>query len=155
MPLLGNGEYREPMAFEDSATEAKSTRRRQSQHSIIAKNAIMSHFSTPSTDGARTPEDAEIVKEKAHKSYGIPVFENNLGVEPHANGVKQGAADGTALTDTPMTTAPNSPEMSVFPMLLWKVLLHWYSIPSKTPHSPVMYVFVAMFIPQPRTAADL
>lgn len=44
MPLLGNGEYREPVPFNDSLSEAKEIPprvppdRKQSQHSVFAKS---------------------------------------------------------------------------------------------------------------------
>lgn len=44
MPLLGNGEYREPVPFNDRLSEAKEIsphippHRKQSQHSVFAKS---------------------------------------------------------------------------------------------------------------------
>lgn len=115
MPLLGNGEYREPVPFNDRLSEAKDIaprnppHRRQSQHSVFAKTAIMSHFSTPSTDGARTPDEIESLKEKEkfNGAFYASVSGNNLAA-PQI-GAKQGSTNGSALTDTPITTAPNSP----------------------------------------------
>lgn len=71
----------------------------------------MSHFSTPSTDGARTPDESELLKEKEkfNKAFGAPVFGGNLAAPQ--NGGKQGGINGSALTDTPSNTAPNSPIM--------------------------------------------
>ncbi|KAL9063949.1 MAG: hypothetical protein Q9161_009181 [Pseudevernia consocians] len=69
----------------------------------------MSHFSTPSTDGTRTPDENELLKEKEKltRAFSAPVSGGNLAA-PH-NGGKQGGTNGSALTDTPSTTAPNSP----------------------------------------------
>lgn len=71
----------------------------------------MSHFSTPSTDNASTPDEHELLKEKEKliKAFGAPVSGGNLAAPQ--NGGKQGGANGSALTDTPLTTAPNSPIM--------------------------------------------
>lgn len=70
----------------------------------------MNNFSTPSTDGARTPEEAHVVKkEKDHKSFGTHSTEGNLAAP--IGDTKQGLSNGAALTDTPSTTAPNSPNM--------------------------------------------
>lgn len=71
----------------------------------------MSQFSTPSTDGARTPDENEFLKEKEklNKAFAAPVYGGNLAAPQ--NGAKQGGTSGSALTDTPSTTAPNSPVM--------------------------------------------
>lgn len=115
MPLLGNGEYREPIPFDDQLSEAKGVsphigpHRRQSQHSIFAKTAIMSHFSTLGADSASTPEQNEFIKdkEKLDNAFGPHVYGSSLAAPQH--GTKQGGINGSALTDTPSTTAPNSP----------------------------------------------
>jgi hypothetical protein len=115
MPLLGSGEYAEPFPIKDTASGTKTSpprfqnQRRQSQHSAMAKTAIMSHFSTPSTDGARTPEEAEMLKDKETKTPSAQPLEGSVAA-PSA-GAKQRLANGAALTDTPLTTAPNSPIM--------------------------------------------
>ena len=72
----------------------------------------MSHFSTPSTEGARTPEEDESLKEKekCNRAFGAPVSGGNLAAPPQNVG-RQGGANGSALTDTPSTTAPSSPVM--------------------------------------------
>lgn len=112
MPLLGNGDHREsnrnerPSDLKDDPSRA-SLGRKQSQHSVIAKTAIMSHFSTPSTEGARTPEEKEEVNQNRPRATTYPV--GSLGAPQ--NGTKQGGPPGSALTDTPATTAPNSPIM--------------------------------------------
>ena len=71
----------------------------------------MSHFSTPSTDGTRTPDENELLKEKEKltRAFSAPVSGGNLAAPQ--NGGKQSATNGSALTDTPSTTAPNSPIM--------------------------------------------
>lgn len=75
--------------------------------------AIMSHFSIPSTDGARTPDEVELLKEKEklNKAFSAPVS-GGIWAAPHTS-AKQGGTNGSALTDTPLTTAPNSPIMYV------------------------------------------
>lgn len=72
----------------------------------------MSHFSTPSTDGARTPEENELLKEKekCNRAFDAPVSGGTLATPPQNVG-RQGGTNGSALTDTPSTTAPNSPVM--------------------------------------------
>jgi len=114
MPLLGNGEYREPVSSEGLRDAKKDAypmgppARRQSQHSTVAKTAIMSHFSTPSTDGARTPDD---------KEYAMPSKRPDASVAgiylPSSQNGEKKSFNGTALSDTPATTpattAPNSP----------------------------------------------
>ncbi|KAL9127832.1 MAG: hypothetical protein Q9175_007656 [Cornicularia normoerica] len=69
----------------------------------------MSHFSTPNTDDASTPDENELLKEKERfsRAFGAPVSGGNLAAPQ--NGAKQGGTNGSALTDTPITTAPNSP----------------------------------------------
>jgi len=118
MPLLGNGEYREVFPLGDRLLDSQNPTpqpspprppRKQSQHSVIAKNAIMSQVSTPSTDGARTPEDAEAPKDKYVQALGAPT--SAAGLSAPTNGATRGQSNGAALTDTPLTTAPNSPTM--------------------------------------------
>ena len=81
--------------------------RRQSQHSVIAKAAIMSSYTVAAADDIRASEHAPSSKEN---------------VMPHSRGSsaslaapqppsKYRSSIGTALTDTPATTAPNSPRM--------------------------------------------
>ena len=71
----------------------------------------MSHFSTPSTDGERTPDESELLKEKEkfNRAFGAPVSGGNLAAPQ--NGGRQVGTNGSALTDTPSTTASNSPIM--------------------------------------------
>lgn len=114
MPLLGNGEYREPLPLDEPLREPKeaSSRvlppRKQSQHSVTARIA-MNNYSTPSTEGARTPEEGYLTKkEKDPKSFAMS-GENNLAAP--AGGARHGVSNGAALTDTPVSTAPNSPTM--------------------------------------------
>lgn len=118
MPLLGSGEYREPRSIHERNSEAKDPKlspRNQSQHSTIAKTAIMSHFSTPTTDGTKTPEEIEVSKEKEEdkedKLSGTHAPGANLAAPQ--NGAKHDVVSGSALTDTPLTTASNSPVMWV------------------------------------------
>ncbi|CAD6593258.1 MAG: hypothetical protein ASARMPRED_007221 [Alectoria sarmentosa] len=69
----------------------------------------MSHFSVPSTDGARTTDEVELLreKEKLNKACSAPVS-GGIWAAPQTS-AKQGGTNGSALTDTPLTTAPNSP----------------------------------------------
>ena len=113
MPLLGNGEYREPFELEKSSDKKDYARRatlpgrRQSQHSVIAKSAIMSQITTPNTDGARTPEDKEVSKDDT--ALGVKLSDGKLSAPQKA--ARNGLSNGAALSDTPATTAPNSPVM--------------------------------------------
>ena len=81
--------------------------RRQSQHSVIAKAAIMSSYTAAVSEDTRASEHAPPIKEN---------------IMPHSRGSsaslaapyppsKYRSSIGTALTDTPATTAPNSPRM--------------------------------------------
>ena len=114
MPLLGNGEYKEPCDIEKSLEQNGHVRRatlpgrRQSQHSGIAKTAIMGQFAIPNSDGARTPEEERSTKVEA--SIGMKPASNTLSAPQH-DGTKHSRAIGVALSDTPATTAPNSPIM--------------------------------------------
>lgn len=113
MPLLGSGEYVDPVSIHDTrkgSPTRKQTPRRQSQHSAMAKSAIMGQLSTPSSDGARTPEETEVFKEKEVKLIAPQPAEGGLTTAPRSC-PKQNFANGAALTDTPLTTAPNSPIM--------------------------------------------
>lgn len=69
----------------------------------------MSQVTTPITDGARTPEDAETSKEKSVQAFGGSTSVGSLAAP--TNGARQGLPNGAALTDTPLTTAPSSPNM--------------------------------------------
>lgn len=72
----------------------------------------MNHFSTPSTDGARTPEEGyPVKKERDSKSYTSHSHSGDDNLAAPSSGARQGFSNGAALTDTPMTTAPNSPTM--------------------------------------------
>lgn len=113
MPLLGNGEYKEPVQYDLSKPPKEAPKpippsRKQSQHSTFAKTA-MSQMSTPTSAGARTPEESEETREV--KASNASASEGKLAV--FQNGGKQGLANGAALTDTPVitpaTTAPSSP----------------------------------------------
>ncbi|KAL9131723.1 MAG: hypothetical protein Q9217_000398 [Psora testacea] len=115
MPLLGNGEYREPIAKETKTTlkeddpKASLPVRRQSQHSGMAKSA-MSHCSTPNSEEAKTSEDGEDANEQ--KLTGKNVVNNNMSTT-QTSAKQIGPSSGTALSDTPAptpaNTAPNSP----------------------------------------------
>ena len=115
MPLLGSGEYREPVAFEipreirQNQRRATLPERRQSQHSVVAKSVILGNLGTPSTDGSQSPEEKDDVKEIK------PLESRTQGAKLGApsNARRRTVSSGYALTDTPQTTAPNSPIMWV------------------------------------------
>lgn len=72
----------------------------------------MNNFAIPSTDGALNLDEGHLVRKDrdlkpsaSHSHCG----ENNLAAP--SSGARQGLPYGAALTDTPMTTAPNSPNM--------------------------------------------
>ena len=110
MPLLGNGEYREP--FEDSKDRnaPSSVHRKQSQHSITARIA-MNKGSIPSSNSGTVMEETYQVK--GDKDQGRMTSE--AGLNAPANGLKPSNTNGHALSDTPATTpatsAPSSPTM--------------------------------------------
>ena len=113
MPLLGNGEYREPNTKEIGALSINGLlkkplpARRQSQHSGIAKSA-MSHRSPPSSEASKLPEEREEIRERRLDRIAQP----NDNLSPAPMGTKQDGMDNApALSDTPATTAPNSPIM--------------------------------------------
>lgn len=112
MPLLGNGEYREPFPLNDQNLEDPDAQiipeRKQSQHSITARLA-MNKSSLPITDVPKVSEQGHIAKSAKESKSSAMSGENNL-VAP-TSGARQGYSNGAALTDTPMTTAPNSPNM--------------------------------------------
>ena len=113
MPLLGH-EHPEaslPVHHEAERNEPQPQlriipARRQSQHSVIAKTAIMSNFSMPNLDGANTPDERG--KIRPEKPSSTKTLESNLAA-PHPI---QSTGSGACLTDTPLTTAPNSPRVS-------------------------------------------
>ncbi|KAG8526253.1 uncharacterized protein KY384_000246 [Bacidia gigantensis] len=115
MPLLSNGQYRAHDLHQnigdlsDNTGKKPASSHRHSQHSGMAKTAIMSHFSTSSTESIRT-SDAE--RAKAQQSHGSGPNEGLL-TSPSNGAKKAGVVDGKALSDTPCstpaTTTPNSP----------------------------------------------
>lgn len=117
MPLLGNGEYREPLPFSETLTDSKELGlrtllpRKQSQHSATARIA-MNNMSNPAGDGANTPEEgcqAQKEPDQSSKSPSLYGLDGNLAAP--SSSIRGGLSNGVALTDTPLTTAPNSPTM--------------------------------------------
>lgn len=112
MPLLGSGEYREPREIEKSldtnshARRATLPGRRQSQHSGIAKSAIIGQ-ATPNADGASKSDDERSPKDDG--LVGMRAASNSLSAPQ--NSMRNGRSNGSTLSDTPATTAPNSPIM--------------------------------------------
>ena len=113
MPLLGNGTYIDPLENDHPNPTRHEGRvplpgRRQSQHSGVAKTAILGQFMTPTSDGARTPESEKSSKED------VPPGTRNSSKSLSASQKDASAAlrsVGAALSDTPVATAPNSPIM--------------------------------------------
>lgn len=109
MPLLGH-EHLEasPIIGHDSESEKPLARaepvRRQSQHSTIAKTAIMSSFVNPTFDTTHSPEL------KTSNSSSLKSSEGGLAAAQSRPQHNTGLG-GACLTDTPATTAPNSPRM--------------------------------------------
>lgn len=117
MPLLGNGEYREPFSLDEQLQDPRELSsqtlpaRKQSQHSVTARIA-MNNFSIPISDGALNPEEGHLVKkERDLKSSTSHSHSSGNNLTAPSSGARQGLSYGAALTDTPMTTAPNSPNM--------------------------------------------
>ncbi len=73
---------------------------------MVAKTAIMSHFTLP--DGAIIPDERGTVW--PDKSPSAKTSEANLSAPQPVH--KQSTGIGACLTDTPATTAPNSPKFS-------------------------------------------
>lgn len=92
--------------------------RRQTQHSDIAKSAIMSHFS--SGHGSYDPEDEQSAdSESSIRDPGLMPPQHHIIRRTSAGGskagplhpVSRGIKSGASLTDTPMPSAPSSPQM--------------------------------------------
>ena len=79
--------------------------RSQRQHSIVAKTAILSRYSAKMAEEVRNQEPTELVKENS-----VPVRMANATLTAPQK-PPTGNSLGAALTDTPVTTAPNSPRM--------------------------------------------
>lgn len=118
MPLLSDSEG----GAEGSGPRSPPTRK-QSQHSFIAKTAIM-NVATPSVEGLPTFEHREAAKSslapppktstgRAGEGDGKNGVEHKAGLEKTVSRAASKDGVGAALTDTPATTAPNSPKMSV------------------------------------------
>ncbi|KAI9878782.1 MAG: hypothetical protein M1830_010523 [Pleopsidium flavum] len=114
MPLLSDAE-----TVSGSST---APTRKQSQHSIFAKTAIMSNVATPQTDGHQASETHEAVRSslappsrtasiRASAGEGKNSLENATGNGGNALHGQSKDGVGAALTDTPATTAPNSPRI--------------------------------------------
>lgn len=118
MPLLCEDPLDPPFAFhasqpEKPAAEHVSIRapsnRKQSQHSVFAKAAILNQFAAPPLEGV---EDSKSLKDKKENMASLKTPPEST-VKASQLTSKHGNGAGTALTDTPATTAPNSPRMSV------------------------------------------
>ena len=117
MPLLGNGEYREPFSLDAQLQGSKDPGlrcppvRRQSQHSATARVA-MNKFSSPNSDDTRVSEEGGLSKNEAdHKAAKSHSLEGTLAAPSSVT--RGGTSNGATLSDTPSTTASNSPTMYV------------------------------------------
>lgn len=112
MPLVGD-----IATLETSSGAGKPPVRRQSQHSDFAKLAIMSNVTTPSSDDASSLElhahlkDASLMPPpKTVLGRAISGDGSNKSLLAHSHSFSKDGV-GVALTDTPVSTAPNSPQM--------------------------------------------
>ena len=115
MPLLGNGEYKEPIlpgaALPDSnpPNRQKIPPRKQSQHSLTARMA-MNQNGTPITNGTNSSERGSIAsKDASHPSSNARGEDGNSAAPLNVS--KAIPSNGAALSDTPVSTASNSPTM--------------------------------------------
>ena len=81
--------------------------RKQSQHSSIAKTAIMSQLAAPHFEATQHSAGMEAAKDSKKASSMRKALEDNL-VPPRQG---ENTGPGAALTDTPASTAPSSPRM--------------------------------------------
>lgn len=114
MPLLGNCEYVEPIAkpsksypaFDGDGQKPPSALL-QSQHSGVAKTAIMSQFSLQGNDSAHN-EHGRGSPDRRHRhleASDAKLANASVGTS------RRPRAEERALSDTPVTTAPNTPVM--------------------------------------------
>ena len=117
MPLIGNeqSEALQPAQYSTHASSSSllaarpSNIGKQSQHTVIAKSAIMSHLITPPVNIGNNQIDTE---SKTKNEVPSSRTSTNGFLFP-LKGSMQSSEHGAALTDTPFSTAPNSPRMSV------------------------------------------
>ena len=86
--------------------------RRQSQHSDIARSAIMNNH--PPSDNASTTSEPSIMSEGPDSIKDFAVEKPRPSDAKMATPSTHRQMLGQALTDTPATTAPSSPQMCVF-----------------------------------------
>lgn len=115
MPLLGSHLIQLPLSAENPTTASSSSRPpprpssagSQSQHSAVAKSAIMSHLANHNSNGVHNQIEKDgrndTEEQKARNAA------NTLALP--SKGEMPISALGAALTDTPVSTAPNSPKM--------------------------------------------
>ena len=106
MPLLGDRIDSSQAQDHDSSPAAPA--HKQSQHSGIAKTAIYNHQHPPSSnastsEGRHSPDDSDMVQDRIPPTKPLA----NGSLAPQQANHKHGGA----LTDTPATTAPNSPKI--------------------------------------------
>ena len=117
MPLLGSGEYRELFRFGDTLTDPKELSHRtlspkkQSQHSSTARIS-MNNIAAPIDDTTNTLDEYRRIRKETDQTSRSPSL-NGLDANLTAplTNINDGHVNGAALTDTPLTTAPNSPNM--------------------------------------------
>ncbi|KAL8779050.1 MAG: hypothetical protein Q9194_001659 [Teloschistes cf. exilis] len=84
-----------------------TSKQSQSQHSEIAKTAIMSQRSVPLSDGAQAEESSTT---QHYQSTSTRPKDDNL-LPPPSQSKQSAHSHRACLSDTPATTAPNSPKM--------------------------------------------
>jgi len=123
--------------------------RKQSQHSIIAKTAILNQRGSTMSEDGRTSEHAQEIEGAAVHARIVndtlkasqPSFRQHNSL-----GAASNHSLGAALTDTPATTAPNSPRMYVFLGIKPKLCVNVKTDRPVVPTRPAR---------QPRTVAGL
>lgn len=109
MPLLGDerSERSEKVSKSAHSPPLLPTTRRQSQHSTIAKTAMSSHLAGPQAEPGPGFSAEEPMNDRKAPSSGT--FDHSSF--PAYEVPKQKPCHGSALTDTPASTAPSSPKM--------------------------------------------
>lgn len=111
MPLLGDqrSERSEKLSQSAHSPPLLPTTRSQSQHSNIAKTAMSSQLAGPQSEPSPGSPAEEPISYSKEPSCGV--FDHSS--LPASEVPKQKPCHGSALTDTPASTAPSSPKMWV------------------------------------------
>lgn len=113
MPLLDNEHMKvgksiqHPIYTSISPSARLSNAAKQSQHLVIAKSAIMGLASAPQPNDVN--DQIHTVGTKDNEVSSTRTSANNLPLP--SNKTIHNLEHGAALTDTPSSTAPNSPRM--------------------------------------------